>query len=261
MQDNTKINQAIVKLRHFAECLLNLEGDLTSMTKYRDDNDFHFIALCYLAMQKTHLQSILRLEDSRDSILIARAMVEKLCLLLWASEEPEIRGSQWRQFVFIDDWRKLRAKRNSGKHIDPTTEAEVKVGVNQYGARFLSATAQKCLASGKSLPADPYSKNWYAGSIRDIAVQVDAEDLYVEVYKPFSEWVHGSPSGIAPTIELNSDGNISYVPSSPPYTATALSVGFQSLIQTMEAVASDLNPDGLDRIVNLKNQFLKEMSR
>src|SRR5688572_22968758 len=51
--------------------------------EYREENNFAFMALTFLSKQRTHAQTILTLQDSRDSLLIARSMLEGLMLLLW----------------------------------------------------------------------------------------------------------------------------------------------------------------------------------
>ena len=62
---------------------------------YRTDDDLLFMALCFVAKQLDHIESIRRLVPSKDTGLVARTMLEGMAQLYWAYEEP-LRSSRWR---------------------------------------------------------------------------------------------------------------------------------------------------------------------
>lgn len=259
LEINREAKKWIPSHQEFCSRLLELVDELTSSTTYSDKDNFHFMALCYLAMQRTHLNSILKLEASRDAILIARPMLEKMCLLVWVSEDVQSRGSLWREFVWIIDWRRLRVKKDAGELIDPEQNRTVEKMVNRVGDKFLTSKARKAKGDGKPMPTDPYFRAWHGKTFKEIAVLVDADDLYKQIYRPFSDWMHGDVAGIAFAIEETEDGNIKYSQYQPSYTITALNVGFQSLIQTLEIVVSELKLNGFDKITDLRTKFVREL--
>src|SRR5882672_4123436 len=78
--------------------------------RYREQDHLAFMALCFLSKQIDHAKSIIALVPGRDTILIARSMIEGLCQLLWAAKAPNVLPLQWRTFAYVHDWRIMRSK-------------------------------------------------------------------------------------------------------------------------------------------------------
>src|SRR5688572_11319416 len=77
------------RLRQSVKELLALAHEITENVAYSEKDHLAFMALCFLSKQIDHTQSVLALIPSRDVILIARSMIEGLCQLLWAAQEPD----------------------------------------------------------------------------------------------------------------------------------------------------------------------------
>jgi hypothetical protein len=234
MEDtNQKAQQDISGLQQWANRLFDLSNKLMQDSTYSEDDHFAFMCLNYVSKQKTHNKSILALAESRDSGLIARAMLEGMCQLLWAARDPATRALQWRAFAWIHDWRLMQAQIKAGDPIDNSKRAAIEKVLQQYGDMFLTSKARKARRSGSPMPDDPYSKDWIGHTFREISKDVGAEELYLKLYKSFSAWQHWSPEGLANAINRES-GRILYSSVSPSDTATALAVGFQCLLHTLE---------------------------
>jgi hypothetical protein len=58
------------------------------------DDHLGFMALQFHGKQLGHAEAVVVLGDHPDSALIARSMLEGLCLLKWAKQDPSARGLQ-----------------------------------------------------------------------------------------------------------------------------------------------------------------------
>jgi Family of unknown function (DUF5677) len=235
--------------------LFDLATGLMQDASYSEDDHFAFMCLSYVSKQKTHIKSILALTESRDSGLIARAMLEGMCHLLWAAHDPTARALQWRAFAWILDWRLMQAQIKAGEPIDNSRRVTIEKVLQQYGDMFLTSKARKARRSGSSMPDDPYFKEWTGHSIREIIEEVGGQELYLKLYKSFSAWQHWSPAGLANAINRES-GRILYSSGSPSDTATALAVGFQCLLQTLEVADKHLQLGGATKIAELRNDYI-----
>ena len=203
--------------------------------------------LCYLSKQKTHLRSILTLGDSRDSGIIARAMLESMCQLLWAATDPDNLALRWRSYSWILDLRKMKSRIAAGELVDKQRCNEIERAVQEYGHLHLMSKSEKKF--------DPYHKDWTGRTFRDLTTDVGAEQLYSTVYRSFSDWQHSSPAGMASALK-RSNSSVTFVTKSHSVAATALAVGFQALIQSLEVANNHLLLCADARIVTLRNEYI-----
>jgi hypothetical protein len=183
-------------------------------------------------------------------------MMEGLCQLLWAARDPDVLPLQWRAFVWVHDWRVMRGKIEAGESVDPERRAAIQEALRQFGGQFLKGRARVGVDPGAPLPADPYRKDWRAGhQIRQICESVGAEDLYRQLYEPFSDWHHWGPGGLGAAIHRQAD-RIFYSSLRPTDAATALAVGFQCLLQTVEAVDRHLDVGLAAKIADLRDRYI-----
>jgi len=189
----------------------------------------------FAVKQIEHSRSLLKLESSIDTVLIARSMLEGLAQMLWAAKLPKRRPLMWRAFAFILDWRLLQKHTSLGLTIDPGIERNIRQSINRYGRWFLTKEAKRELAAGKPLPKDPYTKNWYGERETEIFRDVDGATLLEGAYAPFSEWHHWRPGAFGRLMSFDkSTDTFSMATSDPNQLAMALAVGFQCLWQTMQ---------------------------
>src|ERR1700720_4677053 len=194
-----------------------------------------FMLASFAVKQIEHSHSLLKLESSIDTALIARSMIEGLNQMLWAAKDSRRHPLMWRAFAFVLDWRLLQEQRSQGLNIDPLIERHTRRGINRYGKWFLTKKAKGELAAGKPLPKDPYTKNWYSESETEISRDVGGTILWEGAYAPFSEWHHWRPGAFGRLLSFD-DGTstFSMTTSDPNQSAMALAIGFQCLWQTMQ---------------------------
>lgn len=193
-----------------------------------------FMVATYAAKQIAHSRSILRLGDSVDTLLLARSMLEGMSQLLWALQRPRRRPVLWRTFVYVVDWRLLQQHKLHGKTIDPAVERGIRLGLRRYGKWFYTKKAKTALAQGRSLPNDPYTRNWYGESEADLFRAVGGQVLYEQAYGPFSEWHHWRPGAFGRLLSFDHANAIfTMATTDPNQVATAVATGFQCLWQTM----------------------------
>ncbi len=127
--------------------------DACDDTRFCDQDHLAFMALCFLSKQIDHTKSILVLIPSRDTILIARSMIEGLCQLLWAVKDPDVRPRQWRAFAWDHDWRLVQAKIKGGESIDPEVLKGIQDGLRRFGNQFLKERERVAFRPGNAVAA------------------------------------------------------------------------------------------------------------
>jgi hypothetical protein len=248
-------------LRAFAERLITLAREITRPPLSYDENDhLRFMMLCFVSKQMEHLRSVCLLVDAgrdRDAGLIARAMVEGLGLLLWAAREPAIRPLQWRRYAWVEDWRLVRQREQSGEPIDPSRKSHIEQQLKVLGPIMYSAQARKSLHAGKLLPADPYMR-WSDIRVREVLNEVCGIRLYETVYHDTSAWSHWNVAAIGRAIERN-ENRVRYSEASPETAATALAIGFQALFESASLLDQHFARGFADRLVELRDAYFAQL--
>ena len=223
--------------------------------RYSEEDDLSFMALCLFGKQIDHLESVVILVPKRDAILIARSMIEGMCQLFWAARDPGTRPSQWRNFVWVHDWRTVQQKSARGVAVDPEVQACIEDGLRRSGDRYVKGKARKARDSGAPWP-DPYHDNWRCGTtVWEMCESVGAGDLYRRIYKPFSDWQHGGVGKLGEALQRRDD-RVVYSSDSPKDAATALAVGFQCLLQTAQLTDGYLKLGFGEEISELRDGYV-----
>ena len=174
------------------------------------------------------------LVPNRDAILICRSMIEGLCQVAWAAQQPTDRPLDWRSFAWIRDWRLMRDSLANGHAVDPERQAMIATALQGYGQRFFTEKAKRALGQTGALPDDPYHKNWRRGqTIKDICAAVNATELYDKLYAPYSDWHHWNVAGFAEVIHRDGP-QVRYASLTPRVAAEVVAVAFQCLIETLQ---------------------------
>ncbi len=253
-QHNQKAKQDLPGLRRWASKLLALSDEIGNI-RYSENDHFGFMALSFLGKQREHMKSILILNESPDVVLIARSMIEGLCQLLWAAKDPDILGLRWRVYSFILDYRIIQTKIAAGESVDEESRARNEEGLRLYGDQFLTREARKKRNKGDPLPKDPYRKSWMKQQVRQTCEKVKGELLYEHLYTPFSGYHHWDPGGLGIAIKREHN-RVLYSSKSPESAASALAVGFQCLLQTLEVVNKHLELGIASRIAELREGYI-----
>lgn len=223
-----------------------LRRNLTDLTKLSEKastfpvnigtrSHLKFMLATFAAKQLEHSRSLLKLESSIDTVLIARSMLEGLAQLLWAAKQPRLRPLMWRTFPFVLDWRLLQRQRSQGLTIDSAIERRIHRGIKLYGKRFLAKKAKHAHEAGNSPPKDPYTKNWYTERETEIFREIGGMTLFEGSYALFSEWHHWRPGAFGRVLSFDENNSTFRITTSDPIQlAMALATGFQCLWQTMK---------------------------
>lgn len=253
-KNNEKAKQDLPSLRRWASKLLALSDELGNIQCSENDH-FGFMALLFLGKQREHMKSMLILNESPDVVLIARSMIEGLCQLLWANKDPDTFGLQWRVYSFILDYRIIQTKIAAGESVDEGSRSRNEEALRLYSEQFLTREARKRRDKGDPLPKDPYRKSWMKQKVRQTCEEVKGELLYEHLYSPFSGYHHWDPGGLSIAIDREHN-RILYSSKSFEYTASALAVGFQCLLQTLEVVDKHLELSIASRITELREGYI-----
>jgi hypothetical protein len=211
---------------------------------------FGRMALYFHAKQIEHSTAILTLDGHPDSTLVARSMLEGLCLLKWARADEAERALMWHAFSLVIDWRRLKAEELSGHSIDEAHRSSLNERLATEGHRFLTDAALKASAASADLPADPYRRTWYVGTLKDIFAAVGGSLLYDGPYKHMSDWHHWNPAGLAQGMWSRDDA-FGFDAKSPTIAAGAFSNGFQALAETALVVTEHFSLDSapIDQLI------------
>jgi len=187
---------------------------------------------CFLQRQAEHLPSLVSLVPHKDTLLIARSMVEGYCQLLWAAQEPEVRAKRWRAFVWVAQWRTIAGLAKAGYRDEPEKLTEATRAVLQLGDLLLTSAGQKAAAAGESLQ-DHMHRNWRAGtSLTQILEDIESREFVDLLYDPYSDWHHWGVWEIGQCMKWT-PGHITFTGESPADSASALTMGIKSASRTM----------------------------
>lgn len=162
--DNERATQDLADLHQWGDRLLVLAGEILANIQYSENDHLGFMSLCFLSKQIGHMQSILTLSPSRDTILIARSMIEGLCQLLWAAKEPNIRPMQWRAFAWVHDLRVIEAKKARGETVSLEQHNAIENALCEIGKQFLK-NKKKAREQMSPFSSETYHDNWRCGDI------------------------------------------------------------------------------------------------
>lgn len=196
-------------------------------------DDFGFMCLCFLSRQVEHAESIRSLHPSRDTVLVARSMIEGAMMLLWAASDPS-RALRWRRFMSIENWRLVRRRETAGRRVPDSSRQRMKEALNQVGSEFLNTIARKHVAKGAPLPIDPYVRKWTDGTsynLSDLCTKLRVRDLHAGVYVHMSDWTHWGSASIG-RILRDSGEEIHYRPPGDYESSLATLAATMSILHT-----------------------------
>lgn len=224
--------------------------------KYSDDDDFAFMALCFFGKQLDHAESLLRLVPLKDSVLIARCMVEGLCQLLWAAGDMKIRPVRWRAFAAVHDFRRLHRSPAVGWTPSAEDLQTLQDALRESEDLILSKKAKALRTRGQPLPSDPYHRDWRAGeTITDIIRSVGDPQILDFAYGPYSSWAHWSPESFGDRLEGHEAGITYRSPVSHLHASFATAVATPCLLQTAHLLGSHLELPQVAAIEQLRDHF------
>jgi Family of unknown function (DUF5677) len=256
-QTEQTAERAVPALRGWLNRLLDVAERMTHDIQYSEDDHLTFMALCFLSKQIDHARSVLVLIPSRDSVLVARSMIEGLGQLLWAATDADVLPLRWRLFAWVHDWRLLQQKVARGEIVDHERRIEIEEALREFGEQFLTGKAKRARDGGSAMPTDPYCENWRRGHrIREICETVGGKDLYDGLYAPFSDWHHWGVGGLGRALHRE-DNRVGYSSLSRSDSAATLATAFQCLLQTAEVLERRLSIGVSPKLSELKEGYIR----
>ena len=252
---STDAEADILPLRDYADRLLAIAREATRGVRYREDDHFAFMALAFLSKQIDHMEALLLLNRRRDTVLIARTMLEGMSQLLWAAQDKPTRAFRWRAFAWVHDWRTMRDQLELGRPPDDDLCSRIEEGLRREGERFLSQRALKARQKRRPLPRDPYVRNWTGMRADQIFREVRGDELYEVLYRTFSDWSHWGTGAVGGAIQRQGE-TVGFDSSSAAQTASALTAGFQCLMQTTWVLSIHLDLRLEEQLRKLRDEFI-----
>src|SRR2546422_4693381 len=219
---------------------------------------FAALVVAYSWKQEDHADAILALGKHGDVQLIARSMIEGLCQLKWAANDPDTRAKRWRLFAWVHDWQLMDRNLRSGKEVPPATRDRIEQGIAEHGGLFETDKAVRERRRGKSV-RDPYVHHWSGKTVAELCDEVKGQLLYDWAYADFSDWHHWSPGGV--TKAFKTEGRmISFPAPKARDVLPSYAVAFQCLYETME-VANTTFKLGLDGdLQTIREGFVRDLT-
>ena len=132
----------------------------------------------------------------------------------------------------------MKAQDAAGDIVPADRRKQIQEGLRQFGDLFLSRRARQAQSTGRPLPDDPYVKNWYQATEKEIFSAVGGEVAYQQLYGPASEWHHWRVGGLGPmlTFDKQTQTFTWTINNRREITAGALAAAFMCLWQTLSTL-------------------------
>ena len=133
----------------------------------------------FLERQLSQIESLIKLDNKDDIILIARSMFEGALYLAYSVKKPEM-CKRWRLYTFVIDIERMKKYKIEGKDIPSEIEKKINENKEEVDRLFM-------------LDNGSYAFTWHGKkSIRKIASEINDEflRLYDTYYSPMSEYHH-----------------------------------------------------------------------
>ncbi len=235
--------------------LARIRSEIASHLRAIDrGDDLAFMGTCFLTKQLDHAEALYQLVPRKDTILIARTMVEGLVQFLWAAKD-EARAHLWRAHAVIEDF--YRIPQMERRHQPPTAEmmAELEEVLESVGPLFLTRKAVRAHAEGGELPEHPYHRSWRGDvSLRDIFEDVEGGDLRRFFYGPYSAWAHWSAGAFGDRLS-ETDAAVTWSPIAEAYSGEALVFAIMCVLQTAGILFQHIGHEAVEVPGRLRDEF------
>lgn len=212
------------------------------------NDDFGFFLICYMYKLDLHMNSIRKLSPSPDVQLIARSMIETLIQMLWVAHSPVQRASMWRQYIFVEDWKKLQDLLFKRKDISVEEQRSINSGNEAIRDRYLTKN-------------DKTHNNWKSGAkIHDMASLVEADELYSILYSNLSDWVHGGPNSFSPMVTFTSEMTLNIRSDAPNNILNScFSIAFQCMYQALAICSQHFSLELEKSLQSIYEQYINDI--
>ncbi|MCJ7651501.1 MAG: DUF5677 domain-containing protein [Candidatus Lokiarchaeota archaeon] len=232
--------------------------------KYKEDDHFAFMILCFLTKQIEHFHSLMVLIDARqysDSTVLARVMIEGMATISWVSIAPTERAFKWRNFCVVTDYRTLLEKKKKGEKYTKE-ERSVLERIKNEGDTYLK-NKHKNYSDFKKLPEDPYKYRWQLDeNDEDIVMAAlfkasQGEKMY-SLYRSISDWIHWNVPKIGLMIKRK-NGRIQIAANPIVEATTAMAAGIASLHYLLYVANEYLKMNSQNELKSIEKNYLLDL--
>ena len=220
------------------------------------------MGLTFLGKQIDHATSLLALNRSRDSVLIARSMIEGLVQLTWASKRPGERARRWWDYDVVQRLRSLDRLSKASIDIPNAALSEATDNAARLGHRFMNKKGRERRSRGETLGSNSYVTSWTGKSVCELCGETGYLDKYYTFYDRFSDWHHWGPASVGEPLyaeagPVEGQAIIGYQSASPSDTAMALANGLQCLVVTLHLMDEHLEAGLAAKIEDIANRYAR----
>lgn len=203
-------------LLHLAERVRDAGESVIDTASVQAETDHEgFMYLAFAVVHLEHLASVLTLVEAelhRDAAVIARTMIEGMCLLRWVAEDPGDRALGWRQFAWVEDFRTLHRVLDKNEAVEQEDRKRIESNLRKHGDRFLTRKARNRLNEDPSqhLGPEDYQTNWlkaWGTDITAIAKNQLPDDgdkaAFRAMYQRTSKWAHWTIRGVVDAVSID----------------------------------------------------------
>lgn len=211
----------------------------------------------FLCKQSQHMEAALALERRRDAALVARSMIEGMCLLLWTAKDAETRAHMWSDFGFVHDWRVVRERVRSGDHVDSRLSASVEEGARTHGQQFLRKPKKGETDGDLLSDEDPFIYKWTGLSVAKIFDDVGQGEKYETFFSQFSDWHHWNAGGVKAAL-VTRGREVTYHPTDPQVSLSAFVNAIQALFETLVLAEKHFDVGFTARLEDYRDRYLAD---
>ena len=220
-------------LMRFADRCQEQTAHMVQAVAPQPDDDLGCMTLAFVQRQSEHLRTLIALIPRKDTLLIARSMVEGYAQLLWAAQEPEVRAKRWRAHVWVGQWRVATGLAKAGFEVDPEKLAEIERAIRRNSSLLLNGVGQKAIARGAPLQDHYLNIDWRCGvNLRRTLLDIASHELVDVLFSSYSDWPNWGAWEIGQCMNGNPE-QACFTGESPKDAASALTMGVRSAARTL----------------------------
>lgn len=201
----------------------------------------------FIYKQLDHAMSVIKLDPSMDTVLIARTMIEGVINLTWVLEQPETRVEDWFNYSSVYDFNLLKDKESGGSFISDNDRNNVLENYEKNASAFLTKKGNR------------HHDNFRKGNnLSNISKDNTDLEYFYQNYKYFSDWVHWGSQSLRHVID-EQENEISYYEQEHIYRAPALVIAFGSLLDIVAKTSEHFGLEQDEALEEISNQMLEDL--
>ncbi|MFK7840078.1 MAG: DUF5677 domain-containing protein [Bdellovibrionales bacterium] len=187
--------------------VINLFCDIDfNIPKQNNHEDLKYTAFAFFFKQRHHLLSLIKLEESFDTFLIVRSMIEGVFLLRAAIDDPSTL-TYWNERRDIENLELLEIKKRSNLEIQNGIEDEIRERLESLEHHLNKKKKEKTLKNGRQISSKDFSP--YKPTLKDLKKLIEGDQTLFEfmqyLYNSASKWHHWNVFAVDWIVERSND--------------------------------------------------------